>query len=152
MLLWLHRVAVLVHIGGVVVWMGAVAYYLLILRPAFRIAGTERPARYALLIAIKQRLRLVVGGAVVALLVSGFFNAWVKGYFGGTSPMSERLRTIFVAKMVVVAILILIFLSALRLLGHVHPAARRGRMFNAVHVAVLALGTVASALGVMLGR
>ena len=53
--LWLYRLAVFAHIAGVVVWMGAVSYYLLILRPALRMSGMERKASYPLLVAIKAR-------------------------------------------------------------------------------------------------
>ena len=68
---WLHRGAVLVHLAGVVVWMGAVAYYLLVLRPAMAAAGLARRERYLLLLAIKARLRRVVGASVVAIVASG---------------------------------------------------------------------------------
>ena len=64
---WLYRGLVLTHLAAVVVWFGAVAYYPLILRPALRAAAADRKAKYAILAAVKARLKIVVGGAVITL-------------------------------------------------------------------------------------
>jgi len=149
---WLQRGAVLVHLAGVVVWMGAVAYYLFILRPAMRAAGFERRERYALLVAIKARLRRVVGVSVVAIVASGIVSARLRGLLGGGDPPPLFYRRVFAWKMVTVAILILIFLFALPLLERVRTGALRGRLFNAIHIIVLLLGLLAAAGGVMLAR
>ncbi len=55
-------------------------------------------------------------------------------------------------KMIVVMVLILIFLFALPLLARVRTGKVRGRLFVAVHVTVLILGTLAAAAGVLLSR
>lgn len=148
---WVHRVSVLVHVAGVVVWMGAVAYYLLILRPAMAAAGLERRERYALLVAIKARLRRVVGASIVAIVASGLVNARLRGLLGGSvggaSPLQRR---VFAWKMGAVTLLVLIFLFALPLLRRVRVGAWRGRLFNAIHVLVLILGLLAAAAGVVL--
>lgn len=149
---WIHRGAVLVHLAGVVVWMGAVAYYLLILRPAMVMAGLERQARYALLVAIKSRLRRVVGASVVAIIASGLVNARLRGLLGGPVRADEMSRRIFEWKMVVVTLLVLVFLFALPALQRVRTGKIRGRMFNAVHVVVLILGALAAAGGILLTR
>ena len=150
-LAWLHRAAVLVHLGGVVVWMGAVAYYLFVLRPAMIAAGLERRERYALLVAVKARLPRVVGAALVAIIASGLVMAQLRGLlWGGTAP--DFARRVFAAKMLVVALLVLIFLFALPLLQRVQVARVRGRLFNATHVVVLVLGALAAAGGVLLSR
>lgn len=151
---WLHRAAVLVHLAGVVVWMGAVAYYLLILRPAMAAAGFERRQRYALLVAIKARLRRVVGGSLAAIVGSGLVCAWLRGLLGagagaGATPFQRR---VFAWKMVVVGLLVLIFLFALPVLARVRVGALRGRLFNAIHVIVLVLGLIAAAGGILLSR
>lgn len=151
-LAWVHRVALLVHIGGVVVWMGAVAYYLFILKPAMRMAGLDRPARYALLVAIKARLRLVVGISLVAIVASGLLNAHLRGLLGGPRAADEYSRRVFEWKMVVAGLLILIFLFALPALKRVRTGAVRGRLFNLVHVVVLTLGVLATIGGILLAR
>lgn len=151
-LAWLHRLAVLGHVGAVVVWFGAVAYYLLILRPALRASGVERKAQYAILAAIRARLKRVVGVAVVVLLATGFFNAWLRGFLGGPVEPSAYYRHLFHLKLGLGALLVLTFLTALPLLKRVQEPKRRGRLFVAVHVVVLALGTLAAAAGVMLTR
>lgn len=144
----IHRLALLVHIAGVVVWMGAIAYNLFILQPAMRAASLDRLTRYALLRAVKRRIRLVVGIAVVAIVVSGLVNAWLRGLLGnGATPDAERL---FGVKMVFATALILIFLFALPLLKRVKQPKLRGRLFTVVHVVALALGIVAATLGILL--
>ncbi|HEY0972056.1 MAG TPA: hypothetical protein VGE02_13905 [Gemmatimonadales bacterium] len=151
-LAWLHRAAVLLHIGAVVAWFGAVAYYLAILRPAMRMAGIDRKAQYPLLVAIKHRLRVVVGAAVVVLVVTGTFNAWVLGLLGPAARADDPRVAIFHVKLGVAALLILTFLTALPLLRRVRTPAVRGRLFVAVHVAVLVLGVVAAGAGVLLAH
>jgi uncharacterized membrane protein len=151
-LAWIHRLAILGHIAAVVLWFGAVAYYLLILRPALRMSGIERQAQYALLRAVRSRLKRVVGAAVVLLVVTGLLLAWMRGFLGGSvSPSALHMR-LFHAKLGIGALLVLIFLTALPMLARVEPPKRRGRLFVLVHMIVLALGTVAAALGVALSR
>lgn len=149
---WIHRAAVLVHIAGVVVWMGAVAYYLFILRPAMAMAGLERQARYALLVAIKARLRRVVGVSVVAIVVSGLVNARLRGLLGGPSVADDFARRVFAWKMAAAALLILVFVFALPALKLVRVGIWRGRLFNAIHVVVLLLGVAAAIGGILLSR
>lgn len=148
---WLYRLAVLAHIAGVVVWMGAVAYYLFILRPALRMSGMERKASYPLLVAIKARLRRVVGASIVVIVVSGLYNAHVRGLLSADARGTVR-GEIFWWKMLIVAVLIATFLLALPLLRRVRRPALRGRLFVAVHIVVLVCGLLAAAAGVMLSR
>lgn len=152
MSLWIYRIAVFAHIGGVVVWMGAVAYYLLILRPALRMSGMARKASYPLLAAIKIRLRRVVGGAIAVIVVSGFYNAHRRGLIGAGGVADEAHRRIFWWKMVIVMVLILTFIFALPLLARVRTGRLRGRLFVLVHIIVLALGALAAGAGVLLSR
>lgn len=149
---WIHRAALLAHLAGVVVWMGAVAYYLLILRPAMRTAGLERRERYALLVAIKARLRRVVGASLVVIVASGLVNARLRGLLGGDVAAPPFQRRVFAWKMVVVGLLVLIFLFALPVLARIRTGAVRGRLFNAVHVVVLLLGLLAAAGGILLSQ
>lgn len=149
---WLYRLAVLAHIGGVVVWMGAVAYYLLILRPALHMSGMERKATYPLLAAIKVRLRWVVGGSILVIVASGLYNAHRRGLIGPAGGADEVHRHIFWWKMAIVLMLILIFIFALPLLARVQTGKLRGRLFVLVHIVVLTLGTLAAAAGVYLSR
>jgi uncharacterized membrane protein len=149
--LWIDRLAVLAHIAGVVVWMGAVAYYLLILRPALHMSGMERKATYPLLAAIKVRLRWVVGGAIVVIVASGLYNAHRRGLIGPGRADAVH-QHVFWWKMVIVLVLILIYIFALPLLARVRTGKVRGRLFVLVHVVVLTLGTLAAAAGVFLSR
>jgi uncharacterized membrane protein len=150
--LWIYRLAVFAHIAGVVVWMGAVAYYLFILRPALHMSGIERKATYPLLAAIKVRLRRVVGGAIVVIVASGLYNAQRRGLIGSAGGADELHQHIFWWKMAIVLVLILIFIFAVPLLARVHTGKLRGRLFVFVHIVVLALGALAAAAGVLLSR
>jgi uncharacterized membrane protein len=149
---WIYRLAVLLHIAAVVVWFGAVAYYLLILRPALRRSGVERKTQYAILAEIRARLKRVVGAAVLVLVASGVTLARLRGYLGGDAPMDPVRARLFHLKLVVAALLVLVFLTALPLLRRVRTPRLRGRLFVATHAAVLALGAVAAAIGVVLSR
>ncbi|HEU6451702.1 MAG TPA: hypothetical protein VFT57_09805 [Gemmatimonadaceae bacterium] len=152
MSIWLYRLAVLAHIAGVVVWMGAVAYYLLVLRPALHMSGIERKATYPLLAAIKVRLRWVVGGAILVIVASGAYNAQRRGLLGPSGGADEVHRHVFWWKMAIVLALILIYIFALPLLARVRTGKVRGRLFVLVHMVVLTLGTLAAAAGVFLSR
>jgi len=148
---WAYRAAVLAHLGAVVVWFGAVAYYPLILRPALRAAAADRKAKYAILAAVKTRLKRVVGVAVVILAASGLTLGWVRGLFLPGVAGAYR-HHIFLAKLTLGAVLIVVFLTALPLLARVEVPKRRARLFLAVHLAVLALGVLAAGLGILLSR
>ena len=149
---WTYRLAVLAHIAAVVVWFGAVAYYLLILRPALRRSGVDRKAQYAILAEVRARLKRVVGVAVIVLVASGLALARFKGLLGGGVPVDPVRVRLFHVKLAVAALLVLVFLTALPLLRRVRTPKLRGRLFVATHVVVLALGAVAAAIGVVLGR
>jgi uncharacterized membrane protein len=149
---WLYRGAVFGHIAAVVVWFGAVAYYLLILRPALRRSGVERKAQYAILAEIRARLQRVVGVAVLVLIATGLTLARLRGFIGGDIPVDPLRAGLFHIKLGVAALLVITFLTALPLLRRVKAPRVRGRLFVATHAAVLALGAVAAFIGVMLSR
>jgi radical SAM protein with 4Fe4S-binding SPASM domain len=98
-LAWLHRGAVFGHVAAVVVWFGAVAYYLLILRPALRRSGVERKAQYAILAEIRARLKRVVGVAVLVLLATGLTLARLRGFIGGDLPVDPHRARLFHLKL-----------------------------------------------------
>lgn len=149
---WLHRLAVLAHIAGVVVWMGAVAYYLFILRPAIKAASLERPTYYALVKAIKPRLQRAVGASIVVIVATGLFNAHLRGLLGPAAGGGDLRHRLFYWKMGIVTVLVLTFLTALPLLARVRTPKLRGRLFVGVHWMVLTLGLLAAAVGVFLAR
>lgn len=151
-LAWLHRGAVFGHVAAVVVWFGAVAYYLLILRPALRRSGVDRRSQYAILAEIRARLKRVVGVAVAVLIVTGIVLARLRGFVGGDVPADPMRLRLFHAKLGIAAILVAVFLTALPLLRRVQAPRLRGRLFVATHAVVLTLGAVAAAIGVVLGR
>ena len=149
---WLRHLAVFGHIAAVVVWFGAVAYYLLILRPALRRSGVERKAQYAILAEIRARLKRVVGVAVVVLVATGLTLARLRGLLGGDVPVDPVRTRLFHIKLGVAGILVLVFLTALPLLRRVQTPKLRGRLFVMTHAAVLALGAIAAAIGVFLSQ
>ena len=149
---WLYRTAVFGHISAVVVWFGAVAYYLLILRPALRRSGVERKAQYAILAEIRARLQRVVGVAVLVLIATGLTLARLRGFIGGPVPVDPLRARLFHIKLGFAALLVVTFLSALPLLRRVQAPRVRGRLFVATHAAVLALGAIAAFIGVLLSR
>lgn len=149
---WIFPLALVVHLAGVVVWMGAVAYYLFVLRPAMHRSGLERTLTYPLLVAIKARLRRVVGAAIVALVASGLYLARVRGLIGAHRWATPADRAVFAWKMGVVAVLVLIYLFAFAVLARVKTPRTRARMWVGTHIVVLVLGTAAVALGVWLVR
>ncbi|NUQ20371.1 MAG: hypothetical protein HOQ09_05355 [Gemmatimonadaceae bacterium] len=150
--LWLYRAAVLVHLGAVVVWFGAVAYYPLILRPALRASAVERKAKYVILGAVKARLKIVVGGAVIALAASGLTLGWLRGFVGAGQATGVFHHRLFLVKLALGAALIVVFLTALPLLQQVQVPTRRARLFLATHLVVLALGLIAAGVGILLSR
>jgi hypothetical protein len=115
-------------------------------------AGLERQARSALLVAIKARLRGVVGASLVSIVASGLVNARLRGLLGRPYVADAFSRRVFASKMVVAALLLLVFLFALPALKLVRIGIWRGRLFNAVHVVVLVLGVLAAIGGILLTR
>ncbi len=148
----LYRGAVFGHVAAVVVWFGAVAYYLLILRPALRRSGVERKAQYAILAEIRARLQRVVGVAVLVLVATGLALARLRGFLGGDVPVDPVRARLFHIKLGIATLLVLTFLTALPLLRRVKAPRMRGRLFVATHALVLALGAIAAFIGVMLSR
>ena len=149
---WSYRLAVFGHVASVVIWFGAVAYYLLILRPALRRSGVERKAQYAILAQIRSRLKRVVGVAVLVLVATGLTLARLRGFLGGEGPVDPARARLFHVKLAIGGLLVLVFLTALPLLQRVRTPKLRGRLFVATHAAVLALGALAAFLGVMISR
>ena len=149
---WLYRGAVFGHVAAVVVWFGAVAYYLLILRPALRRSGVERKAQYAILAEIRARLQRVVGVAVLVLVTTGLTLARLRGFLGGDVSVDPVRARLFHLKLGIATLLVLTFLTALSLLRRVKAARVRGRLFVATHALVLALGAIAAFIGVLLSR
>jgi len=149
---WVYRATVFGHVAAVVVWFGAVAYYLLILRPALRKSGVDRKAQYAILAEIRSRLKRVVGVAVVVLVTTGLTLGRLRGFIGGDVPVDPLRVRLFHIKLGVGALLVLVFLTALPLLKRVKTPKLRGRLFVATHAAVLTLGAIAAFIGVLLSR
>jgi uncharacterized membrane protein len=146
------RSAVLwIHLAGVVVWFGAVAYFLFILRPAVRSSQMERKQWYLLLRRIKDRLRLVVGIALLAIVSSGALLADWRGLLRTDLWSGAGLPgRVFLLKLLVVLLLVALYLAALPIISRLEPPVRRGRAFVQVHVAALLLGSVAAFLGLLI--
>jgi uncharacterized membrane protein len=134
----------------VVVWFGAVAYFLLVLRPASRASGIDRRAWYALLRAIKVRLRRVVGAAVFVVVTTGLGLAHQRGLLSAAPSGIGWTGRVFLAKLVVAGVLIAIFAGALPLIARIPEPRWRARAFVGTHGVVLALGIAAAVLGLLL--
>jgi putative copper export protein len=147
---WARALLLLAHLAGVVVWFGAIAYFLLVLRPAARDSGMERAQWYLLLRQVKRRLRPVVGGALVTLLATGLLQAHLRGMLRPELWASGYPGPVLVAKLAVFALLVGIFLTALPLIERIRVAKWRGRAFVWTHVVALILGSVAAYLGLLL--
>lgn len=147
---WIRTVTLWVHLAGVVVWFGAVAYFLLVLRPAVRSAGMERSQWYLLLRQVKARLRRVVGGALAAIVASGVLLAHWRGLLSPDLWAAGAYPRIFLLKLSLVGILAVIYLTALPTIARLEPPLRRGRAFVVVHFAVLVIGSVVVFLGLLL--
>lgn len=139
-----------VHLAGVVIWFGAVAYFLLVLRPAVRASGMQRPEWYLLLRHLKRRLRRVVGGAVVAVVASGLVLAHARGLLNAPPWALGWPGRIFGAKLALAALLVAVYLAALPLIERIRAPRARGRAFVWTHAAALALGSAAALLGLLL--
>jgi putative copper export protein len=139
-----------VHLAGVVVWFGAIAYFLLVLRPAVRGSGMERREWYRLLREIKGRLRRVVGVALAAILLSGIGLAHARGLWRTDVWSIGTYGQAFVLKLLLVALLIGIFATALPLIERIQVPVQRGRAFVWTHAVALAIGSAAALLGLFL--
>lgn len=139
-----------IHLAGVVVWFGAIAYFLLVLRPSVRASEMKRTQWYLLLREIKRRLRRVVGASLTAILASGLVQAHWRGWLRWDLWAIGLYGRVFLLKLLLVAILIGIYLTALPLIERIEIPARRGQAFVWTHVAALVIGSMAAFLGLLL--
>ena len=139
-----------VHLAGVVVWLGAVAYFLLVLRPAVTASGMRRSEWYLLLRHLKRRLRRVVGGAVAATVASGLLLAHARGLLSAPPWALGWPGRVFGTKLVLVSVLVATYLAALPLIERIRTPRARGLAFVRTHAAVLALGAAVAFLGLLL--
>lgn len=146
----LRTFLVWVHVGGVVVWFGAIAYFLLILRPAFAASGMERGQWYLLLRALKLRLRRVVGVAVAAVVASGLMLAHMRGLLYWPVLTGGGYGSLVAVKLALATTLVAVFAAALPLIERMPEPKRRGRAFVRTHVAALTLGAAAAFVGILL--
>ena len=149
-MMWMRSTMLWLHLAGVVVWFGAVAYFLLVLRPAVRAAEMERGQWYLLLRQIKRRLQRVVGAALLAIVGSGVVLAHARGLLRADLWSAGVAGRVFLVKLVLVAVLVVIYLTALPAIARLEPALRRGKMFVHVHRLALLLGSIAAFLGLLL--
>ena len=138
------------HLAGIVVWFGAVAYFLFVLRPAARAAELERAPWYALLRSVKRRLKRVVGVSVLAIVSSGLLLAWWRGFLHNPPWVYGQVGILFTVKMGVVAALVALYLFAHGVIERIQTPKLRGRTFLGVHVAALVLGGAAAYLGILI--
>ena len=149
-MMWMRSTMLWLHLAGVVVWFGAVAYFLFILRPAVRSAEMERGQWYLLLRQLKRRLQRVVGVAVLAIVGSGVVLAHARGLLRVDLWSAGPMGRVFLVKLVIVGVLVVIYLTALPAIARMAPPLRRGQAFVQVHRVALLLGAIAAFLGLVL--
>lgn len=149
-MMWTRSAMLWLHLAGVVVWFGAVAYFLLVLRPAVRAAEMERGQWYLLLRQIKRRLQRVVGVAVLTIVGSGVVLADARGLLRADLWSAGLTGRVFLVKLVVVTVLVVIYLTALPAIARIAEPLSRGKAFVHVHRIALLLGSIAAFLGLML--
>jgi uncharacterized membrane protein len=145
-----RAVALWLHLAGVVVWLGAIAHYLLILRPSVTASGMERSQWYLLLRALKRRLRWVIGGAALVVVASGVYLADVRGLLRWDVWEAGRAGRVFGVKMGIVLVLLAVYATALPLIERIRMPLTRGRVFVWTHMLALGLGAVAAYLGLLI--
>jgi putative copper export protein len=140
----------LLHLGSATVWFGAVAYFLLVLRPAQRAAALPRPQWYALLRQVKARLRRVVGVSAVALVGSGALLAHARGFWSGPLLDAGWPRGAFAGKLLLGTLLLLAYALALPLIARIRAPRARAAAFVWTHVGALLFAATAAYLGLLL--
>jgi uncharacterized membrane protein len=99
-----------VHILCAVLWVGGMAFALMVMRPAL---GTLEPAqRVALHVPILRRFLLIVWHAMPLILISGF--AMVPGLYGGFANLPWAVNLMMLGGIVMAIIFLILFFGPWR--------------------------------------
>jgi uncharacterized membrane protein len=93
------------HLLGAVVWVGGMAFALLILRPS--LAALEPPQRLALLAQVFRRFFLYVWHAMPILLLTGY--AMLFGVLGGFALVNWAVHVMHLLGLIMAALFVVIF-------------------------------------------
>lgn len=91
---WFQTLIVWLHVCGIVVWIGGLAYYMFVLAPCLR-SMPITPALLQLYVRLDRAFRVVMWPAVGVVLLSGLFNLINRLY--AASLAGQSLPTAFVA-------------------------------------------------------
>jgi uncharacterized membrane protein len=103
MLLW--GIVLAVHILGAAIWVGGMAFALLVLRPALRVL--EPPQRIALHAQVFRKFFLIVWHAMPLILLSGY--AMLFGIYGGFAGADWSVHVMHLLGLIMAVIFIVIF-------------------------------------------
>ncbi|HVO90414.1 MAG TPA: CopD family protein [Casimicrobiaceae bacterium] len=144
------RLALLVHLLGVVFWVGGMAFAHVALRPA--VAAWDPPARLRLLHAVFVRFIPLAGIAVVAILVSG---VWMIALLGGMDKVAVNVHGMATLGVVMMIIYVYILLRPYRALRQAvaaeawKPAGEAMRTIRVLVTVNLALGVIVIAIATL---
>jgi len=98
------------HLLGAVVWVGGMAFALLVLRPSLSVL--EPPQRLALLAQVFGKFFLIVWHAMPVLLLTGY--AMLFGVLGGFSAVNWAVHLMHLLGLVMAAVFLVIFFGPWR--------------------------------------
>ncbi|HEY2133137.1 MAG TPA: CopD family protein [Acetobacteraceae bacterium] len=135
-----------VHLLGAAIWVGGMAFALLVLRPSLTVL--EGPQRLALLAQVFRRFFLVVWHAMPLILLTGY--AMLFGYFGGFAGVAWPVHVMHLFGLIMLAVFVALFFgpwssmrAAMRTGDHARAGAALGRIRRLITVnLVLGLLTV----------
>jgi putative copper export protein len=155
-----HIVATWMHIISAVYWIGAILFTMTILAPVMR----SQPAATAVAIMteVQGRVRAIVLAAIIVFVATGVFNMHYRGLTDSELLFGSSYGSIFLLKMLPVAVMFTIYFSAPYILKRLSPEAKGicceveggpkpvGKVFAILHIIALCCGLLVVYLGVML--
>jgi len=116
------------HLLGAVLWVGGMAFALLVLRPALVVL--EPPQRLALHAKVFRRFFLVIWHAMPVLMATGY--AMLFGVFGGFAGVGPAVHVMHMLGLIMAAIFLVIFFGPWRAMRAAMAAGEQGAAAQAV--------------------
>ena len=116
------------HLLGAVLWVGGMAFALLVLRPSLTVL--EPPQRLALHAQVFRRFFLIVWHAMPVLLATGY--AMLFGVFGGFAGVGPAVHVMHMLGLIMAAIFLVIFFGPWRAMRAAMAAQNRDAAARAV--------------------
>ncbi|OGW07646.1 MAG: hypothetical protein A2W77_05390 [Nitrospinae bacterium RIFCSPLOWO2_12_39_16] len=155
-----HIVATWMHIISAVYWIGAILFTLTVLGPVMRCQNTG--IAIPIMSEVQGRVRGIVLVAIFIFIATGTFNMYYRGLMDTEVLFESSYGTIFLMKMLPVAVMFTIYFSAPYILKRRSPSSKGvcceveggpkpvGKVFAILHIIALACGLLIVYLGVML--